>query len=83
MPGCRRELGSSMNGAFSLILGVLIAMAVGHVGHAQDFEDLGERIESRSLRTPPVIVVSPQSQTLVAGSTVTLSVRATGTGPLT
>jgi hypothetical protein len=32
--------------------------------------------------TPPIIVTAPESQTLTAGSTVTLGVVATGTGPL-
>ncbi len=78
-----REFANLAHWAFSLVLGVVLALATVSVGQAQSSENFGKRFESRSLRTAPTIVVSPESQTLVAGSTVTLSVRATGTGPLT
>lgn len=65
--------------------GHTFAVAYSDSGHLFVTDRVNHRVLKLAVENParPVIVKQPQSQTLVIGSTITLSVEATGTPPLT
>ncbi len=73
--GTTLVVGSNDNGLYAFDLGAPAA------GPWPQFRHHARRT-GRAVAEPPAIALAPRSQTALAGSTVTLAVSATGTGPL-